>query len=210
QTTERLTVAEWWKRRSPILDLEPLRVTTPAGRPDRQPKPERVHAPPGPHDLAPVEPVDGDARDRHPLACPGHGAEHSEMRPLPGPARHDFVAFRDLVVDGELQVRERFPIHLDRPLHSSEALGCIRVVRVVVNDVGRDELVEPFKVAAAPDLEDDPRGCLVLLRHPSLLTVWSTCGAVGAPAEFAVEGLLRLARHNTSEAPQPEQAAPKA
>jgi hypothetical protein len=42
-----------------------------------------------------------------------------------------------------------------------EPLIAVRVVRIVVDHVGRDQIVEPVELAGAPSLEDRPRRRLV-------------------------------------------------
>src|ERR671924_2219462 len=91
-------------------------------------KAEGVDAPAGLDDLAVLEAVDRDARDRDPAAGCGHAAQIAGVGHLPAPARDDRVGLRDLVLDREPHVGERAAVQLDRPFHPCETVGAVRVL----------------------------------------------------------------------------------
>jgi hypothetical protein len=69
------------------------------------------------------------------------------------------------------------------PLHAGQSLRGVKVVRVVVHDMWRDDSIESFQLPAAPDLEHDPSSLLVVFDHqPISLSITrvagdaSTCG----------------------------------
>jgi hypothetical protein len=59
----------------------------------------------------------------------------------PPPGRH-LVALRHLILEGEVNVRKRFPIALNRPLQADEPVVAVRIVRIVVHDMRRDQRVQ--------------------------------------------------------------------
>jgi hypothetical protein len=87
--------------------------------------------PPRLDDLAIFVAIDGDAHHR---ATRGENA---------GPAGRDTIAIGELVLHREPERRIPATHRGDRSLHTREPIGAVGIIRVVVHDVGRDELVEP-------------------------------------------------------------------
>src|SRR5262245_4742506 len=58
-----------------------------------------------------------------------------------------------LIFDRYLKIGMDIAILLDQFLHSRQSISAIRVIGIVMHNIGRDECVESIKIPAAPDLK---------------------------------------------------------
>src|SRR3954470_8804103 len=127
--------------------------------------PERVPVAPGLDDLAVVDPVDAYTTDLAALAGAGHSHQVTIVGAPGNPASNDFVALGNLVLDGDLQVREGRSIHRDHLLEAFASFLAEGVVGVVVDSVGGHDVIQLGRVGAVENIEHGAGNRLVLVGH---------------------------------------------
>src|SRR5215467_4142461 len=105
---------------------------------------KHVHAPPRFDDLVVLESLDRDALQSHLLSLMCHRGS---------PARGNLAALRHLIFNCHLQIRVNATVPFYGLLQTDEPFRSVRIVRVVMHDIGSDVFIEPIEVTSAPELE---------------------------------------------------------
>src|SRR5918995_1691686 len=90
----------------------------------------------------------------------------SIMGATPREAGHDLVAFGDLVLDGDVEVREGVKVLGEVPLVAL-AVGFLVGKQIVINEVGSQHFVYKIQVTLLDFLDQTAGQSLVLFRHAS-------------------------------------------
>jgi len=101
---------------------------------------EHTHAAPSLNDFVILKSVDSDALERNHLPTVSHSGN---------PAGGHLIALSNLIFDRYLKIGMNIAIILDQFLHSRQSISAIRVIGIVMYNIGRDECVESLKISAA-------------------------------------------------------------